>query len=103
MAVEHPDPPGISVETILYDEPRPLTPEERALVVRLVEESSFPELREQLDTVRAIGHCSCGCPSVELDTDGPAIPPDAMATYNAPVAAEFALEPAMVNGSPVPP
>lgn len=92
MSVEDED-DDFRVETILYDEPRSLTAEERALVVRLVEETSFPELREQLQTVRAIGSCSCGCPTVMLETGGPAIPPEAMAAYNAPAAAEFGVQP----------
>lgn len=70
-------------QTVLYGEPRPLTAEERALVEWLVGQVAFPELSEQLETVRAIGYCTCGCPSVTLATDGPAVPADAMRAYNA--------------------
>jgi hypothetical protein len=69
---------------VLLEEPRSLSGPEAALLERLVEHTALPELRQQLKTARVIGLCSCGCPSVELATDGPAVQPEAMETYNAP-------------------
>ena len=48
--------------------PRPLSPEERALMEFLLS-AEFPgrdELRSQLDSVEAIGACECGCGTVSL-------------------------------------
>lgn len=48
-------------------EPRPLTPEEHAVAEFLLEGPLGREaLWQQLDGVKAIGRCYCGCPSVLL-------------------------------------
>jgi hypothetical protein len=48
-------------------EPRPLSPEEQALIEFLLDHPlGRPELREQARTAQVVSSCSCGCPSVGL-------------------------------------
>lgn len=53
---------------------RPLTAAERDLVAALVAHARCPELTEQVATARVTATCSCGCSSLGLATDGPAVP-----------------------------
>src|SRR5687767_5478014 len=61
--------------------PRPLSAPERAALEALLGHADFPgrdALREQLGSTTVVGHCSCGCATVDLAVD-PAAPaaPDA--------------------------
>jgi len=52
--------------------PRPLSAEEKALADFLLS-AEFPgrdELRVQLDSVKVVGICECGCGTVELAVEG---------------------------------
>ena len=57
-------------------EPRPLSPEERALLDALVEPLGREELAEQVARAEVVAHCSCGCRSVGLRSDGLELAPD---------------------------
>jgi hypothetical protein len=53
-------------------EGRSLTPEERSLLEWLVE-NGIPEAREfssQLEGIRVVGGCGCGCPTIALGVEG---------------------------------
>lgn len=54
--------------------PRDLTTDERAVLEVLVAVIDSAEAQTQLDGVRVRGTCRCGCGSVRLTTDGPAVP-----------------------------
>ena len=48
---------------------RPLTPLERATLQRLTEPTLFEaaaEYRAQIDHAMVVGHCDCGCPTIDL-------------------------------------
>ena len=49
-------------------DPRPASPAERALVARLLDVAIDPEaaeaLRAQVDRLKVVARCECGCPSV---------------------------------------
>ena len=53
---------------------RPPSPSERRLLAALGTEVAEPLLHEQLATVLVDAVCRCGCASVRLHTDGPAVP-----------------------------
>jgi hypothetical protein len=63
------------------DQARPLTRAERALLDRLLAHVSLPELTKQGETPCVIGTCSCGCPSVALEVEGPAVPVEIIAAH----------------------
>jgi hypothetical protein len=53
-------------------EDRPLTPEERTLLEWLIEHGK-PEARDfttQLQGIRVVGRCRCGCPTIDLGVEG---------------------------------
>ena len=54
-------------------EPRRLTAAEQALLDRLVAHADCAELTAQAASARVTAVCECGCPSVFLDTDAPAL------------------------------
>jgi hypothetical protein len=56
-------------------EPRPLSPEERALAEFLlsVEFPGRDELKSQLESAEVVGLCECGCGTVDLAIGGPAV------------------------------
>jgi hypothetical protein len=54
-------------------EPRRLTAGEQALLDRLVAYAGCAELIAQAASARVTAVCECGCPSVLLDTDAPAL------------------------------
>ena len=54
-------------------EPRRLTASEQALLDRLVAQADCAELTAQAASARVTAVCECGCPSVFLDTDAPAL------------------------------
>ncbi|MFN8077098.1 MAG: hypothetical protein U0Q15_16990 [Kineosporiaceae bacterium] len=56
------------------DPARELTADERAVLEVLVAVIDSREAEGQLDDVRVRGTCRCGCGSVRLTTDGPAVP-----------------------------
>jgi len=58
------------------DEPRPVSAEELALLAALVEAVGSEALSEQVARAEVVSVCSCGCPSVGLRSDGPALPSD---------------------------
>lgn len=70
-------------ELVELPQPRALTEAERALVVRLVEFAGVAELGEQVTTVRVVSACRCGCGSVGLRSDGPAVPAAVVARLSA--------------------
>jgi len=52
-------------------EDRPLSQQERTLLNWLIEHGT-PEAQQfatQLESVRVVGHCGCGCPTLDLATD----------------------------------
>ena len=56
-------------------EPRPLSPQERALAEFLLS-AEFPgcrELKLQLESAEVVGLCECGCGTVDLAIRGPAV------------------------------
>lgn len=53
--------------------PRPPSAQERALLDYLVKASESPELAEQISRVEVVSTCSCGCPSVGLNAEGPPV------------------------------
>ena len=55
-------------------EPRLLTAAEQAALDRLVAHAGSAGLAAQAASVRVVGLCDCGCPSVRLHSDAPAIP-----------------------------
>jgi hypothetical protein len=63
------------------DRPRPLSSDERALLDRLVAQLAVPELTEQAATARVVGTCSCGCPSIAFEADGPLVPEDVVVAH----------------------
>jgi hypothetical protein len=61
-------------ELVPLDHPRPLSGNERVLIdVLLAGPLGRRELRQQAETARVVGVCSCGCSSVHLGVD-PASP-----------------------------
>ena len=59
-----------SLRTVEF--PRPLTPNERAVIEALLPAGGFPDVevyRAQLDALTVVGRCSCGCPTVDLRVD----------------------------------
>lgn len=58
--------------------PRPLRPEEARLARYVVERSGVEELTRQLDSAQVRSECSCGCPSVGIESAGPLVPPSVM-------------------------
>lgn len=54
-------------------EPRQLTAAEQALLDRLVAHADCAELTAQAASARVTAVCECGCPSVLLTTDAPAL------------------------------
>jgi hypothetical protein len=71
------DDPDFTFHGIALDAPRPLTAHERTLAEFLIEPVATPALREQLARARVSGTCSCGCPSVTLESDAPPAAPGA--------------------------
>lgn len=67
-----------SVWTLLPD-PRELDTAERDLLTALVRHASCAALTEQAGSAQVIATCACGCPSVRLRSDGPAVPEAAVA------------------------
>jgi hypothetical protein len=59
-------------------EPRRPTAAEQAVIDRLVSHVDCPELTAQAASVWVTGTCECGCPSVRLHSDAPALTPDTM-------------------------
>ena len=57
-------------------EPRPLAAAERALLDALVAPLDIPALAEQIGRAEVVAHCSCGCPSIGLQTDAPELAPE---------------------------
>jgi hypothetical protein len=59
-----------SAHTIVVD--RDLTAEERSLIVWLLDHglAGANKYLPQVDQARVIGHCSCGCPSIDLAVGG---------------------------------
>jgi hypothetical protein len=69
----HADDDEVIPELALLDQPRPLTPIERALVDFLLEPPyGDDQLRAQAPTAIVIGVCSCGCASAFLGVDSAA-------------------------------
>jgi len=64
------------VDVTSFPENRPLTAREAAIIAWLLEHgnSSAAEYLQQLDKVRVVSRCSCGCASVNFSIDG-VIPP----------------------------
>jgi hypothetical protein len=57
-------------EKVALARPRALTAKERTLIEFLLDGPlGSGELRRQAETVRVVGTCSCGCPSVFLEAD----------------------------------
>jgi hypothetical protein len=54
-------------------EPRRLTPAEQAALDRLVAHAGSAGLTAQAASVQVVAVCDCGCPSVRLRSDAPAI------------------------------
>lgn len=53
---------------MLGSDPRPLTDDERRVLVRILDaEFQGRRAREQLENVRVVGRCDGGCPSVDLE------------------------------------
>jgi hypothetical protein len=66
------------VDLIRLDEPRELTPAERALLDFLIAPRDCPELDELVARAKGVGYCACGCPSVTLGSDAPPLSPELM-------------------------
>ena len=51
-------------------EPRQINATERAVLVRLLggDSDDATSLREQLPGLTVVGHCDCGCPTIDFDT-----------------------------------
>jgi hypothetical protein len=62
---------AIDVELVALAEPRALSDEERQALKLLAQ---GPELAVQAESAIVVAECSCGCGSVGLATDGPAMP-----------------------------
>ena len=62
---------------LVRTEPRELTATERAVLERLLRGDSddATRLREQLEGLKVVGRCDCGCPTIDFDTAAAA--PDA--------------------------
>ena len=59
--------------SVALEQPRRLSPQERALLDRVLDDSAAtPELRQQAERATVSEICSCGCPSVTF-----AVPEDA--------------------------
>jgi hypothetical protein len=59
--------------------PRPLLPSERALIAGLLRHGALPEhhFHQQLDAVRVVWECDCGCSSIEFQSEArPSINPE---------------------------
>ena len=56
------------------DRPRDLSADERRLLTRLTAVVADPALDRQVDTAQVVAVCRCGCPSVRLHGEGPAVP-----------------------------
>jgi hypothetical protein len=68
------------LEPIWHDlDPRPLTEHEARLLGEFAAFVDEPRLHEQLRTVLVTASCTCGCSSVRLRTDAPAIPVERVA------------------------
>lgn len=63
---------------ISLPEPRRLSAAEQAVLDRLVARAGDDRLTAQAASVLAVATCSCGCRSVQLRSDAPPIPPEAM-------------------------
>jgi hypothetical protein len=63
-------------------EPRRPTAAERAVLDRLVGHVDCAELTAQAATVWVTAVCECGCPSVRLRTDGPALSGEMMTRFS---------------------
>jgi hypothetical protein len=59
-------------------DPRPVTDGERALLEALVAPLGLSELAQQAAHSEVVSVCSCGCPSVGLRADGPALSTEAI-------------------------
>lgn len=59
--------------------PRELAGAERDLLETLVGHASCPALVEQARSAMVTGTCSCGCSSLRLRCDGPAVPEETIA------------------------
>jgi hypothetical protein len=66
---------GDDPELVPLDEPRPLTGPERTLLEALVEPLAREELAQQIARAQVVAHCSCGCRSIGLRSDGPELAP----------------------------
>ncbi|HZM80411.1 MAG TPA: hypothetical protein VFC19_32140 [Candidatus Limnocylindrales bacterium] len=64
-------------------EPRRLTPAEQAVLDHLVAQANNAELSAQAAQVWATAVCDCGCSSILLRTDAPAISPETMLRFSA--------------------
>jgi hypothetical protein len=55
---------------LVRTEPRELSATERAVLERLLGGDSevATRLREQLKGLKVVGHCDCGCPTIDFDT-----------------------------------
>jgi len=59
--------------------PRPLLPSERALIAGLLRHGALPErhFHQELDAVRVVWECDCGCSSIEFQSEGrPSVGPE---------------------------
>jgi hypothetical protein len=93
-----------NVEIVPLDQPRPLGPDERALLDFLLNGPvDSAELRAQAETALVNGVCSCGCPSIRLAVDDETPRalldgPEVVATGGAEIRAESALPDGTVTG-----
>jgi hypothetical protein len=64
------------------EEPRSLTNAEAAALgfMLAADFPGFEHLREQAKTARVVGHCSCGCASIDIAVDRANTPPALAAT-----------------------
>jgi hypothetical protein len=63
-------------------EPRQLTPAEQALLDRLVAHARCAELTAQAAAAVVTEGCECGCGSIRLYSDAPAISPEKMRQFS---------------------
>jgi hypothetical protein len=66
------------MKLVPLDEPRPVSADEGALLAALVAPLGLDALSEQVARAEVVSVCSCGCPSVGLRSDGPALAADAV-------------------------
>jgi hypothetical protein len=64
-------------------EPRRPTAAEQAVLDHLVAQANCPELTAQAADVWVTALCDCGCPSIQLRTDAPAISAEMMLRFSA--------------------